>query len=69
MALLKAVYLDRMLPLGNVIKEHSVNFSLFIQLYVSVEPNDPNALSALTVCLSGWEIIYQNEMERKRRFY
>ncbi|XP_030638844.1 uncharacterized protein LOC115819473 [Chanos chanos] len=45
-----------MLPLGKIIREHNVNFHSYAddtQLYISVEPNDINALYSLTTCLSA----------------
>ncbi|KAL2080625.1 hypothetical protein ACEWY4_024418 [Coilia grayii] len=45
-----------MLPLGNIIKKHNIDFHSYAddtQLYISVEPNKTTALQSLTSCLSA----------------
>ncbi|XP_051234107.1 galanin receptor type 1b isoform X2 [Dicentrarchus labrax] len=43
-----------MLPLGNIIRNHSINFHCYAddtQLYLSIKPNEINQLSKLQTCL------------------
>ena len=43
-----------MLPLGNIIRKHGINFHCYAddtQLYVSSRPDDNNKLSKLTECV------------------
>ena len=44
-----------MLPLGNIISQHNVNFHSYAddQLYISVEPTNLDGLSSLTACLTS----------------
>ena len=47
-----------MAPLGDIIRDHSIDFHSYAddtQLYISMEPNDPDALSSLITCLSAVE--------------
>uniref|UniRef100_A0A8P4GNX2 Reverse transcriptase domain-containing protein n=1 Tax=Dicentrarchus labrax TaxID=13489 RepID=A0A8P4GNX2_DICLA len=44
-----------MLPLGNIIRNHSINFHCYAddtQLYLSIKPNEINQLSKLQTCLT-----------------
>ena len=43
-----------MLPLGDIIKEYSIDFHSYTddtQLYISAEPNDATAINSITNCL------------------
>ena len=43
-----------MLPLGNIIRNHSINFHCYAddtQLYLSIKPDESNQLSKLQTCL------------------
>ena len=45
-----------MLPLGNIIRNHSINFHCYAddtQLYLSIKPDEINQLSKLQTCLKG----------------
>ena len=53
-----------MLPLGNIIRKHSVNFHCHAddtQLYLSIKPNEINQLTKLQTCIKdikAWMTCY-----------
>ena len=54
-----------MLPLGNIITHHCVNYHFYAddtQLYISVSPNDPNALPVLIACLTDINVWVGKEL-------
>ena len=47
------LFIIYMLPLGNIIRKHSINFHCFAdtQLYLSIKPDETNQLAKLQACL------------------